>query len=190
MLHFHTDSCCQGLSGRFVVSSSPAVIQLLFNTGTWLNKTTDRKKVLTLCKMSIKRVQWLAKLQNQCFIHNKKNAFRMLKVKHCTVSWKILSHLEFHGSNTSQKKVWTGPCLPLCSILFFLQQSENIWELRRWVAGPLGEEYCLILVWYGILLLLWKHLVDNEMQNTTIAKRSGLQASPAPRLFYYEAVLL
>lgn len=39
------------------------------------------------------------------------------------------------------KKVVTGPCLPLCSILASTgKQSANIWELRGPAAGFTGED--------------------------------------------------
>ena len=38
----------------------------------------------------------------------------MLKLRHFTISWKILAHFEFDSSNTSQKS-WNGDVKAVCS---------------------------------------------------------------------------
>lgn len=57
---------------------------------------------------------------------------------------KILAHFEIDCSNTSlhDKKVGREPCL--CCVAS--PKSVNMWELRRTVAGLVGEECCPILI--------------------------------------------
>lgn len=65
---------------------------------------------------------------------------------------KILAHFEIDCSNTSlhDKKVGREP--RLCCVAS--PKSVNMWELRRTVAGLVGEECFPILIWYKILCLL------------------------------------
>lgn len=53
---------------------------------------------------------------------------------------------------TCLKKVGTAPCLAQCSILSSFNNTVNVWEQRRPVAGVLGEKCCPILAWYRILI--------------------------------------
>ena len=96
---------------------------------------------------------------------------------------------------TFLKKVSTGFCLPLCSIPSS-PTSVNTWELRTWVPGPLGEECCPILAWYRFLAAQqsWVLFVIFCMSYYTkcfhlVKALDCQQASRAPRLLYYKAVL-
>ena len=103
-----------------------------------------------LFKLSENRMQRLADVINQYLFtieHRKRIKCR---------KWDILLFYDKYGlilnliAATYLLKVWTGLCLPLCSIPSSFN-SVNVWELRRPAAGPLGEECCSILVWCRIL---------------------------------------
>jgi len=104
---------------------------VMYSTMCFCNSVVLGQKLIL--KATWDAMQWFEKWK-----HNKNI---VLIVRLFTFPWKISAHLEFYGIHLFKNRdgaMFINEKRPL----FFLKRAINAGELRRPVAGPLGEECC------------------------------------------------